>query len=184
MENWVDALIINKLKNKDNLLISKVEILRDKIEPLLAQIKVTFPEYTLHDVRHSDQIVYLFDEIIPESLMESMNKWELFFLTMSAYLHDIGMCDIKEIFDKDTYNEFLSSNNLKNNKDTYKLFIRKYHHIRSDEYIKKFWKELGIDDLYQAKIIGNICKGHRVENLNDIKKYNPEFKYNLKQEKL
>jgi len=173
--------ILQILKEKDEKLFNKVKEIREIVKPILKKTNVIFPEYTLHNVDHSDEVVKNFDVVIPEELMQEMNKWELFFLVVSAYLHDIGMAfDInpKEYDADKEFEEFRKKfEGCKSLEEIKREFIREYHHIRSKEYVEKCWKDLKLDDHHQAEIIGRICMGHRKVNLSNRKMYPPEVSY-------
>jgi hypothetical protein len=131
--------------------------------PLLKKIAITFPEYTSHDIEHSERIIEQFNNLFSDKLKEKLNEYELYFFIASAYLHDIGMIKTKN--DDSTDPEEL------------KQIIRENHHIRSEDYIVTHYKELGIDNEHQANIIGRICRGHRKENLHDQKIFNSNKAY-------
>ena len=169
MKEWSELVkeskILQILKEKDKKLLDKVEDIREKVKPILERTNVIFPNYTLHNVDHSDAVVKNFDIIIPEGLMRAMNKWELFFLVVSAYLHDIGMSFDVELskydIDRERFEEFKKKLEGKSDDEIVREFIRTYHHFRSKEYIEKHWKDLELNNHHQADIIGRICMGHR-----------------------
>jgi len=175
--------IIEALKEKEdgNKLLSDLERIRENAESLLAEIGKTFPEYTIHDIRHSMKVIEKLDMIIPDGLKVEMSEYEIFFLLASAYLHDIGMIDLPELFEEEKFEEFFKKLKAENpeisKEESKRKFIREYHHLRSEEYIIRRWKELGIKDEHQARIIGRICRGHRKENLNNKTLFNPEWAY-------
>ena len=72
-------------------LINSVSTIVKDTDILLTRIHDNFPEYTLHDTKHSIKIVELMEKIIPDKTLESLNALELSILILSAYLHDIGM---------------------------------------------------------------------------------------------
>lgn len=150
------------LKVKDETLFYNSVRIRNKAIPLLSQIICTFPEFTPHEIEHSDKIINILNWFIPQNLKNELNPYEIYFLITSAYLHDVGMANLKEI--KNFHGENVDS-------------IRKYHHLRSEQYIIKNFAILGIDDKHLAEIIGRICRGHRKENLNDKELFKPEKKY-------
>ena len=45
------------LKSKDENLFNESVNIRNKAVPLLKKIKETFPEYTPHEIEHSDKII-------------------------------------------------------------------------------------------------------------------------------
>ncbi len=55
--------------------------------------------------------------------------------------------------------------------------IRDEHHLRSEDFIVKNFKDLVIEDEHQAMIIGRICRGHRKEDLHNKDLFNPHRIY-------
>lgn len=131
----------------------KLEIIKGKAEPLLAKIIEVFPEYTIHDIRHSEKVIEILDWFIPDELKSTtmerderkraMNEWDVFFLLCAAIFHDCGMAKLPELEEVD------------------KARIRETHHLRSETYVRKHWRDLGFDDAHQAKFVGRLCRGHR-----------------------
>lgn len=132
--------------------------IKERAKPILDKIIEVFPEYTIHDIRHSEKVLNILGWFIPDRLIEAMSPWEVFFLACAAVLHDIGMIRFSDK-EKTSENE-----------------IRKEHHKRSEIYINTHWSDLGFDDSHQAFIVGRICKGHR-ERPKDQEEYKPNQKY-------
>ena len=161
-----------KTKSEGEALLQRLIEIKEKARPLLSKTIETFPEYTSHDISHSERIIEFFDFIIPESLIEKLNIYEIFFLVTSAYLHDIGMVNFPEFWDSNKiYNPHITE--IEKVKDA----IRENHHLRSEEFIVNNFKDLAIEDGHQAKIVGRICRGHRKENLHNNESYNPNKIY-------
>ncbi len=59
--------------------------------PAMAQIPVTFRQYTVHDIRHCGNVIARMGDILPGETREKLNALEITFLLLSALLHDIGM---------------------------------------------------------------------------------------------
>jgi hypothetical protein len=172
-----------RTKEKGDKLYHKLEEIKAKAEPLLAKITETFPEYTIHNIKHSEKVLEKLEEIvIPDSLKQEMNVYEIFFLMASAYLHDIGMVDLPELIGKhkEEFEEFIRREKLKepeiSDEETKRRFIREHHHLRSEEYIMEHYEDFCIKDEHQARIIGKICKGHRKEDLSN-KEFDSESVY-------
>ena len=140
--------------------------IKTKAKPLLSKIVETFPDYTSHDITHSERILVYLNLIIPDSLKERLNAYEIYFLVASAYLHDIGRVNFPELFKGEVFEE-------KEIRD----YIGENHHLRSEEFIVKNFKDLAIEDKHQAVIIGRICRGHRKENLHDKELFKPDKMY-------
>lgn len=149
-------------------LVYSLKLTKGKAEPLLSKIGETFPEYTIHDIRHSEKVLENLGWIVSDSLKERLNIYEIYFIVAGAYLHDIGMVDFPEL--REELKEFDEREQLANH-------IRENHHLRSEEFIIKQYKELAIEDPHQAEIIGRICRGHRKENLHDPKLFESDKLY-------
>lgn len=151
---------LQKKENGTKLLYDTARI-KEKVEPLLAKIVETFPEYTSHDISHSERILEIYGFLIPDSLFKQMNSYELYFLIASTYLHDIGM--VRSEFEKIVNEEKIKIDDSKKLQD----LIREKHHETTEKVCIKEHEKFCIDDPHQATIIGRICRGHRKENLHD-----------------
>ncbi len=149
-----------KSKNKD--LYYDLKSVSEKAEYFLSRIVIDFPQYTLHDIKHSELVIIRLNTVIPDRLKKRLNEYEIFFLLCSAYLHDIGMANLIEI--KDYYG--------KNTKT-----IRRNHHKRSCKFIRDYFKEIGLKNSSQGNNISKICLGHRNEDLSDSKLFSPRKAY-------
>lgn len=152
---------------------SDLDKIKEKAANSLEQIQRTFPFYTEHNIEHSNRLISRLDYIIPDSLKDRFNELELFFLVASAYLHDIGM----QRFSEDMENAILGETGKENRKSLSTEQIRDQHHLRSEEYIKQFYRDLSIEDNHQAIIMARICRGHRNDDLFDHELYNPYEAY-------
>ena len=63
----------------------------DTAGPAMAQIPVTFRQYTVHDIRHCRNVITRMGNILPAETLEKLNALEITFLLLSALLHDVGM---------------------------------------------------------------------------------------------
>ena len=118
--------------------------------------------FTKHDGSHSQEIIHLLGHILSplEDTPQILNEHELFILLASAYLHDIGMQNLKV-------------NNISIDKLTseeYEL-IRKRHAEESyDIILKRFNKPMERDDFHlpvidddYVPIIARVSKGHATD---------------------
>jgi len=140
-------------------LSNKLEEVRRRAEPLLEKIVEVFPDYTIHNINHSDKVLRILKWLVPDELKKAMNEWEVFFLACAAVLHDCGMAKFSET------------------EKVEKSEIRRRHHIRSEEYINEHWPELGFDDRHQASLVGLLCRGHRESPSTYRERYTPDSKY-------
>ena len=155
-----------RLYNLNNSLFENIEELKGTIIPILETISETFPDYTKHNIDHSERVIKNLNLIISEKLMNELNEYEIFFLLAAAYLHDIGMANLEIKKDNEMIKK-LSEEEKKNH-------IRDNHHILSEEFINKEYRGISIKDHHQAGIIGKLCRGHRKI---DIESYNTDFIY-------
>lgn len=141
----------------------------NKIEKIMYNIagktKIYFPTFTNHGTDHLKNVEKYVDLMIPEEIKEKLTQEEIFFMICGVWLHDVGMVpkDEEEL-------KFFKSLDPKD-RDKFTIDIREIHHIRSYNYIKENYEELGINKL-EAKIIGQIAKGHRTVDLNNLEDIN------------
>ncbi|MGB7061917.1 MAG: ATP-binding protein [Candidatus Zixiibacteriota bacterium] len=159
-----------KAEPEGDTLLGSLKAIRSRAEPLLARIVETFPEYTTHDIRHSEAVLACLRWVVPPTLHKRLNPYEVFFLIASAYVHDIGMVDLAEFRDE-------GETETARKKQARAEEIRENHHLRTETYIVKNFKDLSIPDVHQARIIGRISRGHRKENLHDKSVYKPDAMY-------
>jgi molecular chaperone HtpG len=115
-----DTALMAYLKRKGLGYHAKVLELREVIEGWLEYIPATFPHYTRHTVRHSDEIVrqiskLLFKEGDPEQPVLPLTAVEAYLLVAAAYLHDAGLVasdkEKFEILKTDEWNSWVSGSN-------------------------------------------------------------------------
>lgn len=165
--------IIDVLQSKPNgdRLLFYLEGIKECASPILARIIETFPEYTSHGIQHSEAIIERLNSIIPDPLKEEFNEYEIYFLIASAYLHDIGMANIPELGGVCKFES----------REDVQSYIRSNHHLRAEDFIKRNYNCLRIQDEHQARFIGRICRGHRECNLFDKGLFSPDQFYGSKQ---
>ncbi len=92
--------------------------LRECVQSWLSYIPQTFPHYTRHTEKHSDEIVVqasklLFNDEDPNRATIKMSSLEAYILIASAYLHDVGMVvadqEKMEILKSETWKEWVST---------------------------------------------------------------------------
>ena len=153
----------NLLTNTEYL--QKLEKIENNIENIAGKTRIFFPKYTNHDNNHLENVEEYANSMIPNDIKKSMPAEEIYFLLSGIWLHDIGMVPANE----EELDEYEKEN--KDNREKYRDNIRKLHHVRSDNFIKKYYKELGLNKL-EARIIGQIAKGHREIELNKYSNIN------------
>jgi len=178
-------------------LSAALSLILEQVKPILARIPIVFPEYTPHDISHSENIMENISKFIPKPVLNKLNSMELFLLIAAAYLHDIGMAvsddDKEEIVITEDFQQFRDKNyaelglinDLQNKKNfeaanfyenqIFLGYIRKNHHIRSYDFIMKHYsgeEGLKIDNEIYALAIAELCKSHCLD-ISDLE--NSEF---------
>lgn len=134
-------------RRKDQLskkLIGKINNIEEIAKKLLIYTHSKFPYYTPHDFTHSLNVEENLNWIVLDKIKEGLHSYEIFFLIMGAWFHDIGMIG----FEQEDSTE-----------------VRRIHHLRSEEVINEKYKDLFLIK-EEAIILGKICRGHRSEDLN------------------
>lgn len=148
------------LKSSDSNYYTKFEHIKSIVTSVMSNSRIFFPTYTNHDLKHLNNVEKYIDSILPENIKNDLNNEEIFCLLSAAWLHDIGMIPIDN--EREEY-ECKS----KEEREEYRNDIREKHHIRSSLYVDKHKNELNINE-FEAKAIGDICKGHRQTDLNKL----------------
>lgn len=95
----------------------------------------------------------------------------MYILIMAGFLHDIGMCPTNKM-----KKDIKESTSFKDSGESFENYLRDIHHELSYQYITTHWKKLNIVNETYAETIGLVGMGHRVVNLLNFEKYNPEFR--------
>lgn len=99
--------------------INKVAI---DVKNVLSRVPTMFSNYTSHDIGHSARVADYMVDLLPRSINE-YNDTELVVMLYSAIFHDVGM----------SVSETENKLDVLNQED-----IRKMHHVRSEDFIKKY----------------------------------------------
>ncbi len=75
---------ILKTKSEGESLAQTLGKIRTKAEPLLSKIGETFPDYTNHDINHSERVIKNLNFLIPNSLKNKLNAYEVYFIVASV----------------------------------------------------------------------------------------------------
>jgi hypothetical protein len=85
----------------------------DSIGDALAQIPVTFRQYTKHDLLHARNLIFHMGKFIPANTLKILNPLELSVLVLAAMLHDLGMYvtpqERDEYIDSEAFRSFLAA---------------------------------------------------------------------------
>lgn len=78
---------------------SVIQLVNRVVEYACEKTKVIIkymPEYTLHDETHLFRVYQIMERLIPKSTLDKLSIPELMLLTLTAFLHDIGMAPFEE----------------------------------------------------------------------------------------
>lgn len=153
MENLEDIL-----KKKSAAQYEKFSRIKEQAKDILPKIRIPFPEYNNHDIKHAEVVEKNLNYVIPDNIKENLNSDEIFCLLCGAWLHDTGM-----ILDLDEEKKYLNAD--ADGKKDFKSDVRNNHHIRSYNFIMS---ESTLDfDHKERKIIAYISRGHRNISIQD-----------------
>lgn len=131
------------LADKDPSLSGRLPEIERLAMSVLTYTAGGFPYFTSHDYAHSVQVEENLNWLIPDEVKLDLSGHEIFFLLVAAWLHDWGMVSRPEERQDD---------------------VRRCHHIRTEDNFNKMYHLVKLD-FHEARIIGRIARGHRVEDL-------------------
>jgi signal transduction histidine kinase len=133
------------LNEKEPNLANRLPEIESLAMSVLTYTAGSFPYFTSHDLKHSLEVERNLNWLIPDNVKLDLNAYEIFFLLIAAWLHDWGMISKQGEKSAD---------------------IRRRHHERTEENFVKMYQSLKLN-YHEARIIGLIARGHRVEDLRD-----------------
>ena len=145
--------------------LSKFNNIKKLMNNIAGKTKIYFPTYTNHGTDHLKNVEKSVNFMINDEIKRNMNPEEAFLLLCAIWLHDVGMIP------KDDEELQFFKNLEPLERDKFTKDVRARHHVRSDNYIKENYKKLGLNKL-EARIIGQIAKGHREIDLSKYKNIN------------
>ena len=164
-----------RLQLLDQNLFLKFQETKKEVELLLQKYSTNFTEYTDHSSAHTLEVFAIAADLLTKEEIENLNADEVYILSMSCLLHDIGMCipeeKIKEIEGSE---EFINYKKAHPN-ITKENYIRDIHHLLSEKFILHEWESLKIPSEKYAIGIGRVSAGHRKVDIGDFDIYEPRF---------
>lgn len=182
--------------------------IRSRVEELLSFIGRSglFEEYTVHDIRHIDEMLGMVDWLIPSVTKEKMTHAEWLMLTLAIYFHDLGMVVTKKEYEdrmQSGFSEYkadilknadpVSYESLSNNDPfLYQEFVRENHAKRINSWIdgrlnlvlgnsEQVFTEIqnllsNLDKKFK-KDLALICESHHEDDIDDFEKYKTKVLY-------
>lgn len=162
-----------KLQQLNPILFGNFQNTVKQVDLLLNRYSENFPTYTDHSLNHTMQVFKIASEMLTSSELDSLNGEEIYILSMSCILHDIGMClPEKALLESDRYKKHFELNQKKDSRET---MIRDIHHELSYDFIKQEQELLDIPNEKYAEAIALVAMGHRKVHLDDVKLYTPKY---------
>ena len=164
-----------KLRELNPNLFGKLNETKEEVKLLLSQYIKNFPEYTDHSIHHTEKVYEIVADVLNDDEIENLNDDEIYILSMSSYLHDIGMCipeeKIKIIADTE---ELLKEREL-HPEISREKYLRDIHHTLSKKFILEEWEALKIPSEEYAEAIALVSEGHRIVDIGNPDIYKPKF---------
>jgi len=162
-----------KLANRFGLNTAETEELRgirERFNELSRRGPFPLPDYTLHEVGHSDNVFEIVCDILDQAQSLTLTKVEKKVLSQAVYLHDLGMFISnarfkKEVLADTTVLQFCTKRDC-DDVDPYHLGtrpvgeeIRRVHHLLSAYEVQKKQNHLKLDTNLLSYLM-TVCRGH------------------------
>ncbi|MBT9315114.1 HD domain-containing protein [Leptothoe spongobia] len=161
----------DRLRELDKSLFQKLESIKIEAQKLYNKYSGNCLEYSDHRKEHQESLIRIVSgTIISRELLSELNKYELFVLSASCYLTDIGVCqDDRKLFDELDLNYLLPHESLCDK-------VRERHHELSQAFILERYRSLKIPEKYSEAI--SLISSVSLSTVNEITnsyKYQWEF---------
>ncbi|WP_086839389.1 HD domain-containing protein [Amycolatopsis kentuckyensis] len=147
----------------------------------LLLVRETFPDYTLHDRQHADNVIKLIEELLGQDIVK-LTPLEAGMLILAAYLHDIGMVYTREevdaLLEEQDFRDYLDQHPSayvrvaqegKPPEDVILDYCRARHADRVSEHLYQLDPEkLAWRGLNFAEALATVCKSHN-EPLDELR---------------
>ena len=172
-EEFQKLEIIQYVKENDNTLFGKIELLYDACYNLTTETAKEFSNYTLHDIEHSARVIGYMNDLVKDNLA-TYSCLHLAMMIFAGLLHDTGMF-VSDDEKKQLYNELIKkSPSFEKMDETGKWsylqdYIRDRHGKRVRDVLNYPINKTGmlirhifvVDNNYDySEIIANICQSH------------------------
>lgn len=175
-EEEIKLNLLQYLLENDNDLFIETEKIKKEVGPILEN-KLHL-NYTDHSIEHSLRILEQLSQLVTELMSsdEKLNKYEVFILISSIYLHDIGMqferFELLQKYDIKIENEEKLDEDLKLD------FIRNHHHIISKIWIiesisgNSDYRKVYFGDPELGELVALISESHNIDLKENMSSYN------------
>jgi len=169
-------IMLTRLGVSDNRRF-RIKEIRSHVTTISSLGTQTMPDFTLHNVTHSDNLIAILDRL-KQMRQFTLSEYEAYLLAASAYLHDLGMFFTEGRFQNEILPDIerrlrLCPNDHCDGVNQYSLVgvsipnqIRLLHHLLSAHWVLNVPPySLGIEPV-DRPYLAIICRGHRGANLN------------------
>lgn len=140
------------------------------LQNMLDSFFTWFPDFTDHSLLHSMDVLNYCNQLLGEQVAE-LTIPECYVLTMSCYLHDVGMGVTRKNFEAFTREIGFADYRTDHPAISEMELIRKYHNEYSGLFIRKYADLFDIPSAEMVYAIIQVCRGHRKTDLYDEKEY-------------
>ena len=133
------------LRSLSPALLTRAEALIQRSESIAVHAPSSFPTATSHGRDHLQTVEKIADLFLPDELLAKLNSHEIFYLLLSIYYHDLGMVGEESEFGNPEGREQ----------------IRRQHAVSVGVKIVESWEQLGFQNENEARILADVCRGHR-----------------------
>lgn len=169
-----DFFLERRLKELNGDLAYRYTCCMSLFELTLNRFLTTFPTFTDHTFLHSLSVTNLTNQLLREDIRK-LSASEIYIYLMAAALHDVGMGvspkDLEAFIDAAGTRSYVSAHP----ELSVPTLIRKFHHIFSAVFVRKYWQLLEIPNERYANAIAEVGRGHRKTDLLDETCYPTDY---------
>ena len=169
-----DFFLERRLKELNGDLAYRYTCCMSLFELTLNRFLTTFPTFTDHTFLHSLSVTNLTNQLLREDIRK-LSASEIYIYLMAAALHDVGMGvspkDLEAFIDAAGTRSYVSAHP----ELSVPTLIRKFHHIFSAVFVRKYWPLLEIPNERYANAIAEVGRGHRKTDLLDETCYPTDY---------
>ena len=169
-----DFFLERRLKELNGDLAYRYTCCMSLFELTLNRFLTTFPTFTDHTFLHSLSVTNLTNQLLREDIRK-LSASEIYIYLMAAALHDVGMGvspkDLEAFIDAAGTRSYVSAHP----ELSVPTLIRKFHHIFSAVFVRKYWQLLEIPNERYANAIAEVGRGHRKTDLLDETLYPTDY---------
>lgn len=169
-----DFMLERRLKELNSNLAYRYTCCMSLFELTLNRFLTTFPTFTDHTLLHTLSVANLTNQLLREDI-NKLSASEIYIYLMAAALHDVGMGvsarDMEGFIDAAGIRTYVRVHP----EMSVPTLIRKFHHVFSAAFVRKYWQLLEIPNERYANAIAEVGRGHRKTDLLDETLYPTDY---------